>query len=119
MRKILFILLAAAASLLAADATGTWSGTFTPDGGNGGGPALVILKQSGDSVTGTAGPDENQRFDITEGKVVGEKVTFQAANGPATMTFELTLKGDELAGNVNMERDGQKRTAKLDLKRAK
>jgi hypothetical protein len=59
------------------------------------GLALVILRQSGDTLTGTVGPDENQRRAI--------------ANG--------TLEGDALTGQITREGDGQHQTAKLNLKR--
>ena len=121
MRKALLILLATAFTLVAADATGTWSGTMVADGGDGNeNPALIVLKQTGDSLTGTAGPNENERHDIT-GKVVGDKITFETSDPARAMkiTFELTLKGDELTGGMAMEREGQKRTAKLNLKRTK
>src|SRR3954447_13502919 len=62
------VLLASAFILSAADVTGTWKGTFTPDGREAG-PALVILKQTGDTLAGTAGPDESDRLEIENGKV--------------------------------------------------
>jgi hypothetical protein len=118
MRKSLLILLTAAFTLAAADATGTYTGTFVPDDGNEG-PALVVLKQTGDAITGTAGPSEEHRMDITAGKVVGDKVTFEVAQGENVMKFELTLKGEELVGQATRERDGQRQIAKLNLKRVK
>ena len=114
MRKSLLILLTTALAL-AADATGTYRGTFAPEDGNEG-TALIILKQTGDSVTGTAGPNEDQRLDISNGKVSGDKITFETEN---SMKFELTLKGEELVGQATRERDGKRQTAKLNLKRVK
>jgi hypothetical protein len=116
MRRTLLILFASVLTLAAADVTGTWSGTFTPEDGNEG-PALLILQQKGESLTGTAGPNEESRHEILNGKVTGDKVSFVAGREP--MKFELTLKGDELSGQVTRERDGQKQTAQLNVKRAK
>jgi hypothetical protein len=116
MKKPLLAVLMAGA-LSAADVTGRWKGTLTPEGGNEG-PALVILKQMGESVTGSGGPDESERHEIINGKVAGDKVTFEIATG-GQMKFDLTIQGDELSGQVTRERQGQFQTAKLSLKREK
>ena len=75
MTRMLMIALAATA-LAAADVTGTWSGTLTPDGRDAG-PALLILKQEGNAVTGTAGPDANETHPISKGMVENDTVTFE------------------------------------------
>ena len=113
-----FVMLAAVATLSAADVTGTWKGTLTPEN-RGPGPALVILKQTGETVTGTAGPDENERNEIANGRVTGDKITFEVRRGQGTMKFVLTLEGEMLSGQATRERDGQQQTAKLNLKREK
>jgi hypothetical protein len=112
------VLLANALVLSAADFTGTWKGTFTPDDRDAG-PALVILKQAGDTVTGTAGPDESERHEIANGKVTGDRITFEVPRENGTMRFLLILEGDTLSGHATRERDGQQQTAKLSLKREK
>ena len=121
MRKYIvpvFVLLASAFILSSADVTGTWKGTFTPDNRDAG-PALVILKQTGATVTGTAGPDESERNEITNGKVTGNTVSFEISREQGTMRFVLTFEGDTLTGQATRERDGQQETAKLNLKREK
>ncbi len=117
MHRFLLFLLAAGA-LSAADASGRWRGTLTPEGGNES-PALVILKQAGEALTGSGGGDEQDRHEITNGRVSGDKVTFEIASGGGGMKFDLTLNGDELSGQVTRERRGQVQTAKLSLKREK
>jgi len=112
----IFVVLANALILSAADATGTWKGTLAPENRDPG-PALVILKQTGDTITGTAGPDESERNEIANGKVTGNTVTFEVSRGEGTMKFVLMLDGDTLAGRVTREREGQQQTAKLNLKR--
>ena len=112
------MLLASAFTAAAADFTGNWKGTLSPENRDPG-PALVILKHAGDTVTGTAGPDESERHEITNGKVTGDKVTFDVQQGETTMKFVLTLDGDALTGQISRERDGQQQTAKLELKREK
>jgi hypothetical protein len=112
------VVLANALILSAADVTGTWKGTFTPENRDAG-PALVILKQTGETVTGTAGPDESERHDIANGKVTGDTVTFEVPRGQGTMKFVLVLEADTLTGRATRERDGEQQTAKLNLKREK
>jgi hypothetical protein len=114
-----FLMIALAATTLAgADVTGSWKGTFTPDGRDAG-PALLVLKQDGDAVTGTAGPDESERHPISKGKVEKDSVTFEVETPGGLMKFALKQKGDELAGDVSRERDGQQQTAKLAVKRTR
>ena len=115
MTRMLMIALAATA-LAAADVTGTWSGTLTPDGRDAG-PALLILKQEGNAVTGTAGPDANESHPISKGKVENDTVTFEVETPDGVMKFALKQQGDELAGEVTREREGQQHTAKLAVKR--
>jgi hypothetical protein len=112
----LLVIALAATTLVAADVTGSWKGTFTPDGRDAG-PALLILKQEGNAVTGTAGPDESERHPISKGKVENDTVEFEVETPGGVMKFALKQKGDELTGDVIRERDGEQLTAKLAVKR--
>ncbi len=116
--KTILLLLASAAILLGADATGTWTGTLSPEGG-GDGPAYMILKQEGTTLTGTAGPNEAQQQPIANGKVSGPDVTFEVPTRGGIMKFVLKLDGDEIKGDASREQDGQKQTAKIAVKRQK
>jgi hypothetical protein len=116
--KHFLILACTAFGLLAADATGKWSGTFTPTDG-GGGPALLILKQEGSIVTGTAGPNEGERHSIQNGRIEDGTLKFEVPQGETVMKFDLKLEGDEITGDVSRERNGQRQTAKLSVKRDK
>ena len=118
MHRIALFLLASVLSLAAADVSGKWTGTFSPDDGDEG-PALLVLQQKGEMLTGTAGPNEEHRMEISNGKVVGDKVTFQVGDGDRVMKFELTIKGEEITGQASRENDGQHQTAKLKVTRAK
>jgi len=115
MRKLL-ILLVAATGLLASDATGTWTGTFTPDGEDAR-PAHLVLKQEGTVLTGTAGPNSEDQREIAKGKVEGGVVTFEVALKDTTMKFVLHLEGDELTGEISREYEGQHQTAKVAVRR--
>ena len=63
-------------SLGAADATGTWTGTLAPGDGTSG-PARLVLKQEGDKVTGTAGPDATAQHAIENGRAENGNLTFK------------------------------------------
>jgi hypothetical protein len=117
MTRILVIALAATI-VVTADVTGSWRGTLTPDGRDAG-PALLILKQEGNAVTGTVGPDENERHPISKGKVENDTVAFEVETPGGVMKFALKQKDDELTGDITRERDGQQQTAKLAVKRTK
>jgi hypothetical protein len=121
MKTLAYTLLLAlcAFTAFAADATGKWSGTFTRDGGDQS-TGLVVLKQTGTEITGTAGPTLDEQLPIANGKVEGDKVTFEISspNG-MSLKMSLVLDGDTLKGDVIASRDGQAMKAKLDLKREK
>ena len=105
-------------ALTAADLSGKWTGTFFEHENEGKG-AVLILKQNGNNLTGTAGPNEEKQFPITKGKVDGDKVTFdiETDEGPV-MHFDLTATEKRLIGSVHGEHDGATRTAKLDVTKA-
>jgi len=112
-----------AATLTAADAnvTGKWTGSATmtaPDGQTRDSPALLVLKQDGTTLTGTAGPNEEQSQPIQKGKVEGFKVTFELATNDAAIVFTLTLESDHLKGDAAGSAGGQTLKIKLDLTKA-
>ena len=119
MSKFLLVLTLATLSLAAADATGKWTGTITPQnvpGESEGKPAYLVLKQDGATLTGTAGPNADEQFAITGGKVEDGRLTFQLQE--KSMSFDLKLQGDEITGDVTRDQDGEKQQAKLAVKRA-
>ena len=110
-----------AAPKAAEDMTGKWSGSFviTMDGETRDDTAYMVLKQSGMALTGTAGPNADQQWDIQKGKIDGSKVTFEVnADGP-TLKFELTLADGHLKGNASAEFDGKTLKAAVDVQRKK
>jgi hypothetical protein len=102
---------------MAADATGTWTGTLTPSGDDNPRPAHLVLKQDGNKLTGTAGPDANEQHAIENGKAEDGVLTFDVPTGGAVMKFRLKQDGDEIKGDITRERDGQTETARLAVKR--
>ena len=121
MKAILLGVLLSAATLNAADVTGRWSGTmdFKSAGGTTeSGPAYMILKQEGSKVTGTGGPNESEQYPIQNGKLEGDKLTFESVTGGDTMYFDLRVKGDQIDGDIKASGDaGDKSTAKISVKR--
>ena len=117
--KHLLVLALAAATLLAADATGSWTGTLTPANDNQPRPAHLVLKQEGNTLTGTAGPDTGEQRPVQNGKVDAGTLTFEVQLDDSLMKFVLKQDGDVITGEVTREREGQVQTAKLSLKRDK
>ena len=106
---VCFLLLVACAALAVADinVTGTWSGSFNvigPDGQTKDSTAVLVLKQNGSEITGTVGPSDGERHQITKGKIEGDKVTLESADGGLAIKFDLELDGDRLKGDVNANR---------------
>ncbi|MBI3683444.1 MAG: hypothetical protein HY235_23975 [Acidobacteria bacterium] len=122
--SILSVLLSVLISAVvwAGDATGNWSGSLeakSPNGETRNASAYLVLKQEGEKLTGSGGPDAQQQHPIRNGKVDGERVTFEIEAEGGVMKFDFKLDGDELSGQGVMERDGQVRSAVFNFKRVK
>ena len=125
--KALLCLIALAVFALAAppdlDLTGKWTGSFnmsSPDGEQHDSGIVMVLKQTGAELTGTAGPEEGEQYPITNGKVDGGKITLEVQRGEGhVIKFELAIAGDRMKGGANMSANGETRTAKVDVGRAK
>jgi hypothetical protein len=115
---LLSLLLAAAWSLSGADLTGKWAGTvdLKQDGEAQTIPIIMVLKQEGKTLTGTAGPEEEQH-PIQKGTVDGDTVTMEVDSGEAIYYVELKVDGDQISGKVKQGADGEK--TNISLKRVK
>ncbi|MGD0301375.1 MAG: hypothetical protein ABSE86_30220 [Bryobacteraceae bacterium] len=115
---LLSLLLAAAWTLSGADLTGKWAGTvdMKQDGEAQTIPVVMIVKQEGNKLTGTAGPEEDQHT-IQKGVVDGDTVTLEVDGGEAIYYLELKVDGDQISGAVKQGTDGEK--MKIALKRVK
>ena len=116
---------ALAAQTAAANFTGKWEGSFIvqPPAGDGTTPqpAVFILTQKGNVLTGTAGPPD-QQWTISKGVIKAGVATFevQAPDGGPLFKLSVSIVKGRLQGEINAERpDGQKMNAKLDAARAK
>jgi hypothetical protein len=123
MKKLMVLLAFTVVSLIAADATGTWTGTLTDTTAAGDGtpgPAYLVLKQEGTKLTGTAGPNANSQRPIQNGKAEDGNLTFELVLSEGrTMKFTLKHEGDEIKGDIRGEGGGETKTAKLAVKREK
>ena len=101
--------------------TGKWSGSLEihkPDGDVQQTTAMLILNQSGDTVAGTVGPNEEEQMAIKDGKVVGSEIQLNAeTRDGAPIIFHLHLEADHLKGDLTSETPDGKLTGKLDLTR--
>ena len=116
--KFILGLMLAATTLLAADATGTWTGTLTRSDGEAG-TAHIVLKQDGQKLTGTAGPNAGEQHDIQNGKADAGKITFEVPLERGSLTFVLTQEGDQMKGAVSQERDGEVQKGEITVTRSK
>lgn len=126
MKTLICALLLTALTLSAGELTGKWSGKFditTADGENKPDSAYMNLKLDGITVTGTAGPNEDQQWAIRKGKLEGTKLTFEVVpegdgNGDGLLVFDLVFDGDTIRGKAEgTGGGGEKMSAKVDLKR--
>jgi ketosteroid isomerase-like protein len=101
--------------------TGNWSGSFNIIGADGNihpDTALLVLKQEGTAITGTAGPNEGEQSPISAGTVAGQEIQFTIdTHGGRTMEFLLRLEDDHLKGYANGETPEGKVTAAIDVAR--
>jgi hypothetical protein len=126
---VLFVLLLAPLAS-AADVTGKWGGSLVvknPDGETVTVPAHADFKQQGDSVTGKVWKEIERQFAIEQGKIEGNRITFEfkAPEGsehaePLVHSVRLTVVSeDQLQGDLDVGMDGDKMTGKLTLTREK
>ena len=124
MMRLLCTLALSAAALFGADVTGKWSGTieFNREGETRSQPALMILKQDANKVSGTVGPNADRQYTIKSGTLEDNKLTIEVEpeDGPAKVLLTLVLEGDDrITGNMKAETGEGTMTGKLDLKREK
>lgn len=80
---------------------------------------VLNLKQDGANITGTAGPDEEHQWPISNGKVQGDKVSLEVQSEGPLLKFDLVLTADHLKGDAKVSANGQEMSAKVDAQRAK
>ena len=118
MKTTITLMMILLSSAMAGDLSGKWSGYFKVDGGDHDVPQLFILQQQGTKLTGSGGPNESEQYPIENGKVGGDEAKFELATGEWKFTYDLTRTAqDELKGDLRLEEVGDRRTAKVSLRR--
>jgi hypothetical protein len=78
---------------------------------------MAVLKQSGNVITGTLGPDETRQNPISDGTVKDDRITLKIMPSPErTMTFQLTVTGEKLVGTA--ERTGSNEKVNVEFVKA-
>jgi hypothetical protein len=109
--SMLFVTLAIAANL-----TGNWSGEIQSEGDTH--PLYLVLKQEGDTLTGSGGPNDSEQHPMQNGKIDGGKMSFDVPAGKGTFHFELATDGDVLKGTVQLKSEQEAHSGTVSLKRA-
>jgi hypothetical protein len=117
MPRIAIALMIVAACVMAGEVSGKWSGQFTGEEGVAM-PLYMILTQDGNKLTGSGGPNESEQHPMQNGKIEGDRLTFEVPAGKGTFVFDLKITGDEAKGNVQLKGENETRSAKVTLKRA-
>ena len=94
-----------AAAALAADISGNWSGTMQM--GDNPFTLTYAFKQDAEKLTGTVTGPQGDPLPINDGKVVGDKVSFNVkvdmGGTPAKFSSEGVIKGDEISLTTKSE----------------
>jgi hypothetical protein len=122
--KKLWLLPCLAATLMAADVSGKWTGTVNVEDPTGG-PNIEVrvradLLQKADAITGAIGRQEDQQGEtIRNAKLDGKRLTFEVSSTEANglVKFVLTLDGDRLDGEMSGSMDGTAIAGKVHLQR--
>jgi hypothetical protein len=122
MRKLLCICAAmamtlSAATAMAADVTGTWTAEMkTPDGNSF--QLTFTFKQDGAKLTGTVQGPQGDAIEISNGKIDGDKFSFDVSFNGVTINHQCTVVGDEIKMTTKAD-SGDFPGMELTLKRAK
>lgn len=88
----------------ATNLTGTWAGDLKTDDGSTY-PLTFHLKQDADKLTGTIDGPTDQPLTIDNGKVDGDKVTFDVTYNGMVIHHQGTVDGDEIKVSSKTEND--------------
>lgn len=119
MKRTIAVVLLLAMNAFGGDLTGKWSGSFRADGADRDVPQLFILKQDENRLTGSGGPEQGEQYPIENGRVDGDRVSFEITTGEWKFTYDLRVAGARMAGNLELKSINDRRTAKVSLSKAK
>lgn len=108
----------------AADIAGKWSGVIEIDdsGGKIETPVELYLEQKAGALSGKIGRrNDPETVEIRNGKLEGDKVTFESSSteASASMTFSLTVQGEQMRGEMRGVAQGNEIVAKVTFSRVK
>ena len=111
-----------APTLFAQDITGSYRGTIKVDGGGDSRviDGFIIIKESNGAVTVSAGPDASEQYPAESVQRDGNTIKFVVLAGsetPRKLSFDLTIKENQLTGKAIFERDGKTQTGTLEFKK--
>ena len=103
-----------------ADPTGTWTWTFTTQGGDSI-KASMNLKLEGDNLTGTVKGRDGNETAIRNAKLSGDQISFEILRerdgNKITSKHQGKIAGDTIKGKIEFERNGETRTRDWEAKR--
>lgn len=111
------VLTLGAAKAMAADVTGSWTTTMQAQDGSTV-PLTFTFKQDGASVTGSVASPMGDPLPITNGKVDGDKLTFDVSFNGITIHHDCTVDGDSIKMSTKTD-SGDFPAMELTLTRAK
>ena len=117
--RILIVALLFILGLTVGDVSGNWHGSFRVDGGDHDVPQLLLLKEDGTKLTGTGGPDETERYPLSNGQVNGDRVTFELTTGDWKFFYDLKNSGLQMSGKLVLKSANDNRSAEVTLKKTK
>ncbi len=118
MKKTIVLLLLFALNAMAGDLTGKWSGSFRANGADHDVPQLFILKQQGNTLTGSGGPDKSERYPIENGRVDGDRIRFELTTGEWKFTYDLKATATKMVGALELKSLNDERSARVTLSKA-
>ena len=114
---VLALTLSATRAFAATDVTGSWTADMTSPDGNSF-QLSFTFKQDGVKVTGSVQGPQGDPIEISNGKVDGDKFTFDVSFNGVTIAHEGTVSGDEIKLTTKPS-DPNFPSVQLTLKRAK
>jgi hypothetical protein len=116
MRRIILATLMFAISALAVDVSGRWWGDAVSEGQSH--PVYITLIQEGNTLKGTGGPSPREQDLLTNGKIQGNRITFDVVpGGTSPLHFELSTNSVGLTGTVKVRHNGQIVTGQVSLRK--
>jgi hypothetical protein len=112
--------LLAVITLAAADVNGKWKGAALRSDGSTHSNVYFEFKAEGSTVSGVAGETDVDTVPISNGKLDGDKLTFDIVTPDTSYKITLTAEGEAMKGSAARTTDGQSfAPITLEIKRVK